>query len=1291
MSTFLWPCSASRWSPPSTQPRARSPPPTQTGGFLSFLHWTLDLEGLYKGWIVGTVLSLAWMTMPLLMEVAMVLLTLDNYFGVGWDGTAPCFIVIMCLTHCLLLLATAFAPALHTFFMCPCELADATHVRIEEEDAAAATSDVEVGSLSVVALERARKAKLVPVLRTNGLRYYEYTCVRYVWDTDGRRFRPVGTLSITGEAAHQKLSAGGNSTAEADASRGFNGANEIDVVVPGVFGALWIEFFDFMYIFQAFAVWDYLFYSAWNIATLWLLVVFGTGAWKALFIIRYNQMKVRELALQGHSASQMVLREGRWVSVQTADLVLGDIVQIPEGIVTADVVLISGSAVANETMLTGEPMPIQKVAMENHEKFAFDAQVHGKKHALFSGTSVIQSVAGASSGDGSKTAIGAVVGVGGRTMKGQLIRMVLFPSVVKFKYSEQLPVVYAIMVLYSIGCLCVTLRTQGAGYTIAFFSSAGFVIQALNPMLPVSLTMGQSVAAQRLEEVGIMCLSLGRLPIAGKIRTMVFDKTGTITQGGMDLSAARPLAGKAFDEEVPVSELNSRLEKNALLAAMATCHTVTALRDGTFVGNAVECSTVKALGWRFPKLGEERIFEAPNGGETLEVVRQLEFDHGRMTSGAVVRSKASGRVLVFIKGAYDKIGKIVQGASVPSDYEQVCETYARQCYYVLGMCSKELPNYMAPNDIVSMPRDQLEADLQLLGLLLFRNEMKPDSLQAIEDLKAGSINCVMCTGDNAVTGTSIARQCGIIGSSSEVRVGDVDAGGQVEWRNPDNDQVMSAEEVLSDPSELVLTQKAFRAILAKGDDAMQRLLPRVKVYGRMKPDDKVKVITLWQDHEGGTITGMVGDGGNDCGALRVAHAGIALSEAEASMVSPFSSRKGLLEHDFITLTSVVDLISEGRACLATNLATFMYFLTYSFCFTTGKLTLVSLGDMIYGEWQFLSVDVALGILLVWAMTQCRGTGKLSARRPTSSLLGPRTLTIILGSVVVYWIFAGLALADLMYGSGKAFFEPWSTRNVELPPYEWTKKGDNYPTAVLFLAASVHLCSCGLAYSFGDAFRQHVIRNWTLLLFGLLYLGFCLQLVWAKPSAFSCLFRINCDNAHSRDMNMPWIEAVSIGNIGGGFLGPQLVSCRGSGGSCWVTPPNEWQLPSSWVASDNVTRPKAPFDTMEEKLKFCQENPYVPNFENNLGNKWCFYPTEENHFEPQPPRPFEAAVPGCDGPNNCFSDTYKLRFSAYLLTNIIVAQVAYAFLLQVAAERSEQAMAARGSAASRFESADQPRV
>eukprot|EP00437_Effrenium_voratum_P027608 CAMPEP_0181411004 /NCGR_PEP_ID=MMETSP1110-20121109/7641_1 /TAXON_ID=174948 /ORGANISM="Symbiodinium sp., Strain CCMP421" /LENGTH=1321 /DNA_ID=CAMNT_0023533589 /DNA_START=112 /DNA_END=4077 /DNA_ORIENTATION=- len=1202
----------------------------------------------YQTWFFGLFLYCLWILVPILSQVQLAWLTCEQYFGFGWDATAKQFILIYVISHVLLFLATKFSGQVKTFFLQPSPLAEATHIAIFPRDKTKG-----LAKLEVVRVRHFEEDAGSPV---EG-RYYEHTCVRYLWCEDARRFRPSGLTAPTGEEAYQALDRGGLDEKIALARLAKQGSNTIKVKVKGILASLMAEYSEPTYVFQMMCIWCYLFWNSWNVAFLWVLLVFGSGAWTSLMILRRNQQQIAEMAAAGATRTQKVLRSGQWMDVKVTDLTVGDVVQVCDGIVCADIVLVSGSAVVNESMLTGEPMPLQKVGIEQNSKLAFDYKRQGKKHGLFAGTEILQSVAdeAANASRGSTFAVGVVMAIGGRTTKGKLIRMVLYPATVKFKYTEQLPIVYSFMTLWAMICFVNTLLFQGQGWVNGCFAGMAFLTQAVNPMMAVSFTLGQSCSAGRLSEGGIACLNIGRIPVAGKISTMVFDKTGTITYGGMDLAAVRPIADSRFQEEVAAPSVPS-LQHEILLQALASCHSLSTMHDGSLVGNQVEIVTLKALGWQLSAPGEPRVITSPDGSHRLEVLRQLEFDHHRMTSGSVVRCTNSGRVLAFCKGAYDKISQIADASSVPADYKDVCEAYAAQCFYVLSVSFKELPAHSA---VEEMTRDSLEQGLQLCGLLFFRNEMKPDSREVIEELVDGGINCVICTGDNTTTGVSIGRQCSIVSSKSRVLIGEMEdaVGGDVRWRDADAKDAKIPDWRSVAGCELALSQSAFKWLVKERPEELTEMLPFVKVFGRMKPDDKIKVISLWQEHGAdGTVTGMTGDGGNDCGALRTAHAGIALSEAEASMVSPFSSSRGFAEKGFISLSAVVELIKEGRCCLATNMATFMYFMVYNLTLTSSKIAVITWTDSTYSEWQFIMTDVGLAMIMVSFMVRCRPEKKLAATSPSASLFGTSTTVTVLSALLIYWLTAGIALLLLQYGPGRSFYEFSTTILSEIPTQEWTRKSDNYLIATLFLVNLTVLLNTGFVLCYGHVHRQVVSKNWRMCTFYFVGILLTLALTWMKPNDLTCLFRINCDTSASRQMSIPFISkpvggiTFSCGSLGGCFLGPQMVSCKSEDRRCWITPPNEFHLKPSWSSALNVSRPKAPFDTRLQKIEYCRQHAYKSGAE-SLGNKWCWKPLNGEDpltvCGPLPSRDLGPMVEGCSGPNNCFGFDFKVALTVVL--------------------------------------------
>ena len=276
----------------------------------------------------------------------------------------------------------------------------------------------------------------------------------------------------------------------------------------------------------------------------------------------------------------------------------------------------------------------------------------------------------------------------------------------------------------------------------------------------------------------------------------------------------------------------------------------------------------------------------PNDSAPVHIVKRFEFQHARASMSVAVLDTQTNHLHVFVKGSFERIKEISEPNSIPPDFDRVTAQLAREGCYVLAMAHLDLGE-VDSDQVKDWTREQLESKVSFMGLVLFKNMLKPDTKDAIYRLKEGSTRTVMITGDNALTGIYIARSCGMIPDANRVILADV-VGEQVQWTDVDSGQVADVDSALAGkglkPVELAVTGKAFNKLNQEG--LMRNYLLDTRIFARMTPDGKVKCVSL---HMEKGITAMCGDGGNDCGALRAAHVGIAMSEAEASIVSPFST------------------------------------------------------------------------------------------------------------------------------------------------------------------------------------------------------------------------------------------------------------------------------------------------------------------------------------------------------------------------------------------------------------------
>ena len=206
-----------------------------------------------------------------------------------------------------------------------------------------------------------------------------------------------------------------------------------------------------------------------------------------------------------------------------------------------------------------------------------------------------------------------------------------------------------------------------------------------------------------------------------------------------------------------------------------------------------------------------------------------------------------GNVTIFCKGSAENVGSRCLPASIPEGYTEQSKKHALEGCYVISLGHREL-GPMDDDAITRMDRDSAEQGLTWLGLILFRNELKPDTAQAIAKLKAGNVRCTMITGDNAQCGCYIARASGLVADDSCVLLADTTADGQVQWLEMVTTGAplgpFTTEEVLAGhgAAELACTGTAFEALVAS--EQMQPLVTRMRIFSRMSPDGKVLAVEL---------------------------------------------------------------------------------------------------------------------------------------------------------------------------------------------------------------------------------------------------------------------------------------------------------------------------------------------------------------------------------------------------------------------------------------------------------------
>ncbi|WRT67812.1 uncharacterized protein IL334_004786 [Kwoniella shivajii] len=935
------------------------------------------------------------------------------------------------------------------------------------------------------------------------------------------------------------------------------GDNIIDIASKSIFGLLIDEVLHPFYVFQiaSIVLWslDDYYYYAFAIALISITSILST-------LIETKRTIERMREMSRFHTDVRVLVDGEWTIMDCAKLVPGDIFDASDPnlpVFPCDAILLSGDAIVNESMLTGESVPVSKIPVKDEalrimsrESKQGSSEINGDlaKHYLFSGTKIIRVRAGARPPWAPKSeeaiALAMVTRTGFNTTKGALVRSMLFPKPMGFKfYRDSMNFIGVLTIIAGLGFAVSAVQFIRIGihwHTIAL-RALDLITIVVPPALPATLTIGTTFAIERLRKSGIFCISPNRVNIGGKVNVVCFDKTGTLTEDGLDVLGVRTIDR----QDQRFSELHSEIQdvpteggsngKTPLLYALATCHALK-LIDGEVIGDPLDIKMFEYTGWTLdegqsrpitsssssknvsshstPKNNTENVGSMskpqsliqtvvrPPGSDRwkiedvmksgnkhahfleLGVIRTYDFVSALRRMSVIVKRLKSNSMEVYVKGAPEVMPDICDPSTFPLDYDDMLSYYTRNGFRVIAIAGKSIEG-LTWLKAQRMRREVAESDLQFLGFIVFENKLKPNTAPNIHTLRAAHLACRMVTGDNVRTAISVARECGLVSHSASVYIPTfiqgtgTSEGARLDWSSVDDERhklddytlkpvvtqmgvTMDGQDPESHDYQLALTGDVFKWMLEFAEfETMERMLVKGVIFARMSPDEKAELVERLQAL--GYTVAFCGDGANDCGALKAADVGVSLSEAEASVAAPFTSR-------IPDIGCMVEIIKEGRAALVTSFSCFKYMALYSMIQFTTVTLLYSFASSL-GDFQFLYIDLFVIIPIAVAMGRTLPYPKIHIKRPTASLVSRKVLISIIGQIVL-----NSAVQILVFVWVRR--QPWYTApdtNVD------KLETFNYENSALFLVSCFQYILVAGVFSVGPPYRKPLYTNPSLVI------------------------------------------------------------------------------------------------------------------------------------------------------------------------------------------------------------------
>ena len=602
-----------------------------------------------------------------------------------------------------------------------------------------------------------------------------------------------------------------------------------------------------------------------------------------------------------------VRRNGKVMEIPRHDVVVGDVVLVEVGDeVPADgELIVCNDLQINESALTGEP--VAEKSLESGGDGAYPRNIILRSTMVMNGRGefVVTAV-------GDATEIGKVAKKSTEQTSVETPLNMQLDKLAKMISKVGSVVSVAAFFIFLIHDILTNPAWGGKDYFYMaeivlkyFMMAVTLIVMAVPEGLPMAITLSLALNMRRMLKSNNLVRKLHACETMGAVTVICTDKTGTLTQNKMQVSA---LELKQGDE--------------TLLDTAIALNSTAELNDGKPIGNPTESALllwIDAQGKNYEELRKQ-----------VNVLKQLPFSTERKMMATL--AEVDGETYLFVKGAPEIVMKkcIIEDRMQKQTAEELDE-WQHKAMRTLAFAYKkvEASNMRTSRTSTAEVVALLDAnDLQLQAIAAIADPIRPDVPAAVQECRHAGIEVKVVTGDTAATALEIGKQIGVF---------------------EDEPENIGADGSLTSLDQQMITGEQWEAL---SDEEAYERAKDIRVMSRARPTDKQRLVAMLQKR--GEVVAVTGDGTNDAPALHYAHVGLSLGSGTS--VAKEASDMTLLDDSF---KSIANAVMWGRS-LYRNLQRFLFF---QLVVNVAALLLV-LGGSVIGTEMPLTVTQILWVNLI---------------------------------------------------------------------------------------------------------------------------------------------------------------------------------------------------------------------------------------------------------------------------------------------------------------------------------------